>query len=84
LSTPGTPAYGELLSPTRTKESQLVSIRWDNRVATANRVAQEHAPEGKERMAKVYVEPRPKSRDAQAPITHYVVEDSADSELHSS
>lgn len=35
-------------------------------------------------MAKVYVEPRPKARDAHAPITHYVVEDSADSELHRS
>jgi hypothetical protein len=33
-------------------------------------------------MAKVYVEPRPKSRDPHAPISHYVVETAADSELH--
>ncbi|TLH58476.1 hypothetical protein C1S80_19825 [Mycolicibacterium aubagnense] len=35
-------------------------------------------------MAKVYVEPRPKGRDVHAPIAHYVVENSADSELHRS
>lgn len=35
-------------------------------------------------MAKVYVEPRPKSRQPHAPITHYVIEDAADSVLHSS
>ena len=33
-------------------------------------------------MAKVYVEPRPKSREPQTPITGYVVEDAADSVLH--
>ena len=35
-------------------------------------------------MAKVYVEPRPKSRDAHAPISHHVVETAGDSELHKS
>jgi hypothetical protein len=34
-------------------------------------------------MANVFVEPRPKGRDG-SPITHYVVEDHADSELHQS
>lgn len=33
-------------------------------------------------MANVYVEPRPKGREGDA-ISHYVVEDHADSELHS-
>lgn len=33
-------------------------------------------------MANVYVEPRPKGREGEA-ISHYVVEDHADSELHS-
>ncbi|TDK88371.1 hypothetical protein EI067_27065 [Mycobacterium paragordonae] len=32
-------------------------------------------------MTNVYVEPRPKGRDGD-PISHYVVEDHADSELH--
>ncbi|MEB4212319.1 hypothetical protein [Mycobacterium sp. 94-17] len=32
-------------------------------------------------MANVYVEPRPKGRDGD-PMTHHVVEDHADSELH--
>lgn len=32
-------------------------------------------------MANVYVEPRPKGREGDA-ISHYVVEDHADSELH--
>ncbi len=36
-------------------------------------------------MAKVYVEPpRPKSREPHTAISHYVVEDAADSVLHSS
>lgn len=35
-------------------------------------------------MAKVYVEARPKSREPHSPITHYVVETSADDELHRS
>lgn len=35
-------------------------------------------------MAKVYVEPRPKSRESHTPITGYVVEDHANSVLHSS
>jgi hypothetical protein len=34
-------------------------------------------------MSKVYLEPRPKSRDAHAPIDHFAVEDSADSVLYS-
>jgi hypothetical protein len=37
-----------------------------------------------EHMAKVYVEPRPKSREPHTAISHYVVEDAADSVLHSS